>query len=206
MTTPQTNMARNLLDVYDQDGEAAMIVVTSQLAHESQTHQAWERSGVCVLQDGAALTQTADKYEFRWTDDNDVLVVVDRPANLPREQRRFRWFAHESLIAWPSGQSVWQDIDEELTEAAVELLDDDDDIQVEYSEIPEPILMTACPELGEAISNSLSQPPPEPPDYVLNQLSDDIRNRAYEAVGSLSPEARDRAVQAVLAYIRESNS
>ena len=31
-------------------------------------------------------------------------------------------------------------------------------------------------------------------------------SRAYEAVGSLSPEARDRAVQAVLAYIRESNS
>ena len=77
---------------------------------------------------------------------------------------------------------------------------------MEYSEIPEPILMTACPELGDAITNDLSRPPPDPPDYVLNQISDDIRSRAYEAVGALSPEALDRAVQAVLGYMRESNS
>ncbi len=204
MTAPQSTMAQNLLATCDQNGEAAMIVLLSQLAHDSQTRHAWEHSGVCVLQDGAALTRTTDKYEFRWTDDNGPLVVVDRPADFPRDRRRFRWFDHGSPIAWPSGQGVWQDIVEELTEAAVELLDDD--IQVEYSEIPEPILMTACPELGDAISNAISRPPPEPPDYVLNQISDDIRSRAYEAVGSLSPEARDRAVQAVLAYIRESNS
>ena len=99
MTTPQSTMAQNLLATCDQNGEAAIIVLLSQLAHNSQTRHAWEHSGVCVLQDGTALTQTVDNYEFRWTDDNGLLVVVDRPADLPREQRRFRWFDHSSLIA-----------------------------------------------------------------------------------------------------------
>lgn len=208
MTQPQTEetvtMAQQAMVEYDEQGEAAFIVMLGQLAHPAQTNETWQDAGVCVLADGSAVVQGFEHYEFRW-EQKDGRTHSARSASLPKDDRRIRWFYHGPLSHYPAGDSVWQDVDEILTERALDLLHDrgvsiDHLTDGDRSKIPMVTFMKACPQVG-ALMDAAFEPEPKLPEWIAGAISDHVRGMSYAVVDNLHEDDLAKAVEAVAAHI-----
>ena len=201
--TPQP-MAKQALALYDEQGEDALIIGLGQMAHPAQTHETWRNAGVCVLDDGTAVLQQQDVYEFRWTNNVGQQVAARRAAEFPQEKRRFRWFDHSPLQSWPNGNSIWQDVDELLTQRALDMLAEQD-IRPDWadgdpSEMPAVNILRECPQLG-ALIDAAAQQEPKLPDWMANTISDHIREMAYSVIENLHEDDLSKAVSTIAHHL-----
>ena len=203
-TTDKT-MAEIAMETFDLQGEHAMITMLGQVAQESQSHQAWQGAGVCVLADQSAVIQEHSNYKFRWMNADGKPDMSWRPAHLSEEEQRFIWFPRGPIHSWPTGKNVWLDVDEILTQKAYEKAvaaaenmghNQSEVAQLEHSAISVVELLTACPELEQTMRDAM-QLECTLPEWITGTLDEHVRECAYLAVEKLSEPQLEAAVDRI---------
>ena len=202
---PDPTMAEIAMETFDLQGEHAMILMLGQVAQESQSHQAWQGAGVCVLADQSAVIQEHSNYKFRWMNADGKPDMSWRPTHLSEEERRFIWFPRGPIHSWPTGKNVWFDVDEILTEKAYQKAvaaaqnmghDQPEVAQLERSEISVVELLNACPELEQTMQDAMKLECPLP-EWITGTLDEHIRECAYLAVEKLPEPQLQAAVDLI---------
>ena len=203
--TNDKTMAEIAMETFDLQGEDALILMLGQVAQESQSHQAWQGAGVCVLADQSAVIQEHGNYKFRWMNADGKPDMSWRPAHLTEENRRFIWFRRGPIHSWPTGQNVWFDVDEILTEKAYNMAVEVAQSmgqhqpkveQLERSEIPVVELLRACPELEQTMRDAM-QLECTLPEWITGTLGEHTRECAYLAVEQLTKSQLEAAVDLI---------